>query len=243
MSVETVLISVSDKTGLPKFGRALAERGIQIYSTGNTYNVLSDQVIVHEAGGRDKLPQMVDAGVKVSKRRSRVRLEPTYEKLLRRIKNISEYTGYDEKLNGRLKTLDARVFEGILTPDRGKNQRELFKNGGNGAPVLDMVVVNFYPFEEVVRQSDVNEKMAVELIDIGGPAMVRSAAKNFEHVIVVVDPHDYDEVIQRIRGRGNTLDWRRMMALKALQYVAAYDVAIAAFFAGRWGRIKSSPTA
>lgn len=240
MKVETALISVSDKTGLPELGRALAKIGIQIYSTGNSFNVLSDQVRVHETGGRDKLLQLVDAGVKGPKKHSRVRPQPTYEKFLR---STSEYTGFDEKVNGRLKTLDWRVFEAILTPERRKYQREQFKNGSKGAPMLDMVVVNFYPFEEVVRRPNVTEDEAVDTIDIGGPAMVRSAAKNFENVIVVVDPHDYDQVIRRIRGRGNTLDWRRMMALKALQYVAAYDIAIAAFFAGRWGRIKSSPTA
>ncbi len=240
MKVETALISVSDKSGLPEFGRALAEIGIQIYSTGNSFNVLSDQVRVHDAGGRDKLPQIVDAGVKGLKKRPHPRPQPSYEKFL---SSITDYTGHDEKLNGRVKTLDARVFEGILTPNRGKSKREQFKNGGNGAPLLDMVVVNFYPFEELVRQPNVSEKAAIEYVDIGGPAMVRSAAKNFEHVIVVVDPYDYDEVIRRIRGRRNTLDWRRMMALKALQYVAAYDVAIAAFFAGQWGQIKSSPTA
>lgn len=240
MNVSTALISVSDKAGLVAFGGGLERLGIEIYSTGKTFKLLAEHLAVHEAGGYDKLPELVGKGTKPRNPKTSSRGDTTLNGPV--LRSIADYTGSDEKLNGRLKTLYPNVFEAILTEERDEKQRKLSKS--NGSLILDLVVVNFYPFQEAVAKAGVAERNAVEKIDIGGPAMVRSAAKNFRHVVVVVNHEDYPEVLHRIRVRRlNTLSWRREMALKALQYVAEYDTAIANFFARRWGKIKSSLTA
>ena len=243
VKVETALISVSNKDGLVEFGQGLAELGINIYSTGKTYDTLEAALgaVVHEAGGQDKLPQLVEKGMKERSTPISSQLSKgTAERDTRILKRVSEYIGEEEALNGRVKTLDRRLFEGILTPERGERQRREFKNGknGNGAPILDMV--NFYPFEDMARRPKVSDRLALETVDIGGPAMVRSAAKNYHHVIVVVDTEDYSEVLRRIRHRTNTSTWRQGLALKAWQLVAQYDLAIAAFFEERWAKKKTS---
>ena len=246
VKVETALISVSDKRGLVEFGLGLAERRIEIYSTGNTYKALQQELgakLVHEAGGQDKLTQLVARGQKASKRRAAQRKKSdatdvggTYNGLLKR---VSEYTEQEETLNGWLKTLDRRLFEGILTADRGQAQRRI-RNGNGSQLLLDMVVVNFYPFQQAVSASSVTEQKAIDKVDIGGPAMVRSAAKNYKNVIVVVDPDDYPSVLQRLNEQKDTLTWRKQLALKAWRVVADYDQAIADFFENRWAKTTSS---
>jgi len=244
MRVRTALISVFDKGGLVHFAQDLTQLGISIYSTGRTYDSLASHVRVHEAGGHDRLPQVVQVGVAArQQRRTAVRTaaasEPSaYHGLVR---SISELTGYDERLNGRLKTLYSTLYEAILTTERGRRDREHFSN--NGLAILDMVVNNFYPFEAVAETAGATEEELIENIDIGGPTMVRSAAKNYAHVLVVVDPDDYDEVLRRLRTDRNDLRYRKRMALKALRYVADYDVAIATCLGDRWDKKKrSSPT-
>lgn len=246
MRVRTALISVYDKRGLTEFGCGLTELGTNIYSTGKTHDLLASHVPVHEAGGYDRLPQVVQ--VAVAGWQHRVGADapgappqrPSYHRLIR---TISQVTGNDERLNGRLKTLYSTLYEAILTTERRPRQREHFSK--NGLAMLDMVVNNFYPFETVAQTAGVTDEQLIENIDIGGPSMVRSAAKNYEHVLVVVDPDDYDEVLRRLRSDRNDNDppYRRRMALKALRYVADYDRAIANCLGERWdSKKKRSPT-
>ncbi len=253
MTVKTALISVSDKRGLVEFGLGLAQLHIEIYSTGNTYVELQ-QVAgatgLHEAGGQDKLPQMVASGVKPKRGPSKngknnlgakngaKKTKNADEDYSRLLKRVSEYTKQEEAFDGRLKTLDRLLFEGILSPDRGQTQRKI--RNGNGTPLLDMVVVNFYPFQDAIKRSRITDREAIEKVDIGGPAMVRSAAKNYKSVLVVVDPDDYETVYQRLRDGKNTEDWRQEMALKAWRMVADYDESIAEFFEGRWAKTTLS---
>jgi phosphoribosylaminoimidazolecarboxamide formyltransferase/IMP cyclohydrolase len=183
------LISVSDKTGVVEFARALHQAGVELISTGGTYRVLK------EAG----LP----------------------------VRQVSELTGFPEILGGRVKSLHPSIHGAILArKDRAEHLAEL---EGLGISPIDIVVVNLYPFVETVRRPDATLEEALEQIDIGGPAMIRGAAKNFPSVIVVVDPADYGWVAERLNGI--TLEERRRLALKAFRHTAYYDAAIAAYLA------------
>ncbi|MBA7504504.1 Bifunctional purine biosynthesis protein PurH [subsurface metagenome] len=144
-----------------------------------------------------------------------------------KVHSISELTGFPEILNGRVKTLHPAVHGGILARrDLPQHLAELAKNH---IETIDMVVVNLYPFIETVTQSEVSLDEALENIDIGGPTMIRSAAKNFPSVLVIVDPEDYDPILQKLR-RGNVdLAERKKLAHKAFQHVAIYDTAIAQY--------------
>jgi len=143
------------------------------------------------------------------------------------VKDISEHTGFPEMLDGRVKTLHPKVHGGLLYI-RGNAQHEAAVQHHNIAPI-DLVVVNLYPFEATVAKPNVSLHDAIENIDIGGPSMLRSAAKNHDSVTVLVDPADYSVVAEQIKANGNTtLELRRTLAAKVYARTAAYDAAIAA---------------
>ena len=186
MSMRAV-ISVSDKTGLGPFARALAEQGVDIYSTGGTKKAIA------EAGAL--------------------------------VKSISELTGFPEILDGRVKTLHPAVHGGILARRDVPDHMSQLESHGIG--LIDMVVVNLYPFVETVSRDGVDLTEALENIDIGGPTLVRASAKNFPHVLVVVDPRDYETVAQRLANGTVDHELRKGLARKAFRHVALYDTAIA----------------
>jgi phosphoribosylaminoimidazolecarboxamide formyltransferase/IMP cyclohydrolase len=143
------------------------------------------------------------------------------------VKDISEHTGFPEMLDGRVKTLHPKVHGGLLYI-RGNETHEAAVKQHSIAPI-GLVVVNLYPFETTVAKPNVSLHDAIENIDIGGPSMLRSAAKNHDSVTVVVDPLDYAEVAKQIGESGDTtLEFRRKLAAKVYARTAAYDAAIAA---------------
>ena len=147
-----------------------------------------------------------------------------------RVTDLSAHTGFPEMLDGRVKTLHPKVHGGLLFI-RGKAEHEAAVRTHGIAPI-DLVVVNLYPFEQTVAKPDVTLEEAVENIDIGGPSMLRSAAKNHESVTVVVDPDDYAEVAAQVQiGGETTLELRRKLAAKVFARTAAYDAAIASHLA------------
>ncbi|WP_271399162.1 bifunctional phosphoribosylaminoimidazolecarboxamide formyltransferase/IMP cyclohydrolase [Salinicoccus roseus] len=144
------------------------------------------------------------------------------------VENVSTLTGFEEILDGRVKTLHPAVHGGILA-DRS-NEAHMAALESQGIEPIDLVAVNLYPFKETVAQEDVTEHDAVENIDIGGPTMLRAAAKNFKHVTTIVSPEDYGEVIQRIES--DTLDetYRRSLMIKVFRHTNDYDQAIVNHF-------------
>jgi len=191
MKITRALISVSDKTGVAAFARALERQGVDIISTGGTADLLKKQ----------KIP----------------------------VREISKFTAFPEVLDGRVKTLHPRVHGGLLYK-RGNPKHEAEARECGFEPI-DLVVVNLYPFEATIAKPDVTLAEAIENIDIGGPSMIRSAAKNYESVTVVVDPADYDPVLENIRdNKGETtLKLRERLAIKAFVRTADYDRAISSF--------------
>jgi phosphoribosylaminoimidazolecarboxamide formyltransferase / IMP cyclohydrolase len=142
------------------------------------------------------------------------------------VKDISEHTGFPEMLDGRVKTLHPKVHGGLLYIRGNESHENAVKQ--HGIAPIDLVVVNLYPFEQTVAKPDVTLHDAIENIDIGGPSMLRSAAKNHDAVTVVVDPMDYAEVAKQISERGDTtLEMRRVLAAKVYAWTSAYDASIA----------------
>ena len=155
------------------------------------------------------------------------------------VKDISEHTGFPEMLDGRVKTLHPKVHGGLLFI-RGNAAHEAAARA-HGITPIDLVVVNLYPFEQTVAKPGVALHDAIENIDIGGPSMLRSAAKNHDSVTVVVDPFDYPEVAKSIAETGNTtLELRRTLAAKVFARTAAYDAAIAAHLQKEFAADKNS---
>ena len=191
MKITRALISVSDKTGVAAFARALERQGVDIISTGGTAALLR----------KEKIP----------------------------VREISNFTAFPEVLDGRVKTLHPRVHGGLLYK-RGNPKHEAEARECGFDPI-DLVVVNLYPFEATVAKQGVQLAEAIENIDIGGPSMIRSAAKNYESVTVVVDPADYDVVLENMRdNKGETtLKLRERLAIKAFVRTADYDRAISSF--------------
>ena len=147
------------------------------------------------------------------------------------VTDLSAYTGFPEMMDGRVKTLHPKIHGGLLYI-RGNEKHEAAARAHEIQPI-DLVVVNLYPFEQTVARPDVTLPEASENIDIGGPSMLRSAAKNHESVTVVVDPADYEEISRQITATGVTsLDLRRKLAAKVFARTAAYDAAIAAHLHG-----------
>ncbi len=186
VAIGTALISVSDKTGVVEFARALKDQGAKILSTGGTARALRE------------------AGIEVV--------------------DVSEHTGHPEILDGRVKTLHPRVHGGILARRSEASHREQVET--HGIEYIDLVCVNLYPFAEVTARGCSFEE-AIENIDIGGPSMVRSSAKNHADVTVVVDPADYDSVIAELGQGGVGAETRARLAMKAFRATAAYDGMIA----------------
>ncbi|EJN8561689.1 bifunctional phosphoribosylaminoimidazolecarboxamide formyltransferase/IMP cyclohydrolase [Vibrio alginolyticus] len=188
--IRRALISVSDKTGIVEFAQALAERGVDILSTGGTARLLAEQGIA--------------------------------------VTEVSDYTGFPEMMDGRVKTLHPKVHGGVLGR-RGQDDDVMEKHGINP---IDMVVVNLYPFAETVAKEGCTLADAVENIDIGGPTMVRSAAKNHKDVTIVVNAHDYDRVIAEMDAneKSLTLETRFDLAIAAFEHTASYDGMIANYF-------------
>ncbi|MCR9673140.1 bifunctional phosphoribosylaminoimidazolecarboxamide formyltransferase/IMP cyclohydrolase [Vibrio alginolyticus] len=188
--IRRALISVSDKTGIVEFAQALAERGVDILSTGGTARLLAEQGIA--------------------------------------VTEVSDYTGFPEMMDGRVKTLHPKVHGGVLGR-RGQDDDVMAKHGINP---IDMVVVNLYPFAETVAKEGCTLADAVENIDIGGPTMVRSAAKNHKDVTIVVNAHDYDRVIAEMDAneKSLTLETRFDLAIAAFEHTASYDGMIANYF-------------
>lgn len=141
---------------------------------------------------------------------------------------VSDFTDFPELFDGRVKTLHPRIHGGLL--HRRDNAKHLSQAEENDILPIDLVVVNLYPFEETVANKDVTRAEAIEQIDIGGPSMLRSAAKNHDSVTVVVDPSDYETVLSELEEHegGTTLKTRERLAIKVFQRTSAYDVAIAA---------------
>ncbi len=190
--VRRALLSVSEKTGLVSFARALAEMGVELISTGGTAAALRD------------------AGLAV--------------------KDVAELTGFPEMLDGRVKTLHPKVHGGLLAI-RGNADHDAQAAAHDIAPI-DLLVVNLYPFEATVAKgADYDE--CIENIDIGGPALIRGAAKNHAGVTVVVEPSDYDRVLEAMRANdgATTFELRQKLAAKAYARTAAYDAAISQWFA------------
>ncbi len=192
MKIARALISLSDKTGLLPFARALVEEfGVELLSTGGTAKLLRD------------------AGLPVTE--------------------VADFTGFPEMLGGRVKTLHPKVHGGLLyLRDDPAHQQQA---EAHGIRPIDLLVVNLYPFRETVAKPGVTLEEAVEQIDIGGPSMLRSAAKNARSVTVVSDPVDYDPVLAAMRDNGGetTLALREHLAVKVFQTTSAYDAAIAGF--------------
>jgi phosphoribosylaminoimidazolecarboxamide formyltransferase / IMP cyclohydrolase len=191
MKITRALISVSDKTGIAAFARALERQGVDIISTGGTASLLR----------KEKIP----------------------------VRDISKFTAFPEVLEGRVKTLHPRVHGGLLYK-RGNAKHEAEARECGFEPI-DLVVVNLYPFEATIARRGVTLAEAIENIDIGGPSMIRSAAKNYESVTVVVDPSDYDAVLENMRdNKGETtLKLRERLAIKAFARTAEYDRTISGF--------------
>jgi len=147
------------------------------------------------------------------------------------VTDVSEITGFPELLDGRVKTLHPRVHAGILA--RRNDEEDMEQIASHDIEPIDLIVVNLYPFEQAVAKNDVTEAFAMENVDIGGPCMIRAAAKNYFSTAVVVSPEDYDRVAEELAENGGSLamSTRRDLAARAFALTAQYDAAIASYFA------------
>lgn len=189
--VKRALISVSDKTGLVEFAKALSELGVEIFSTGGTKKALSDANVP--------------------------------------VKSVSELTGYPEILGGRVKTLNPVVHAGLLAdlgnPDHIKQMEE------HNLQSIDIVAVNLYPFEKTLQNENSTHQDLIENIDIGGPAMLRASAKNYKWTAVVVNPDNYENVINHLKESGTIPEeFRAKLAAEVFTHTASYDTMIAGYF-------------
>jgi phosphoribosylaminoimidazolecarboxamide formyltransferase/IMP cyclohydrolase len=202
VKVSTVLVSVSDKSGLEQFVPQLVELNpqIRIFSTGGTFGRLNE--ILGDAHA-DRLMQ------------------------------VSDYTGQPETQGGLVKTLDFKIYLGLLTETYNDAHQDDLKR--TGSVPIDMVVVNLYPFKETISKPDVTVEQARGNIDIGGPCMIRASAKNYIRVAAVVDPADYGQVLSVLKtNQGATsLDLRFRLARKAFEHTAVYDRTIADFLVSK----------
>jgi phosphoribosylaminoimidazolecarboxamide formyltransferase/IMP cyclohydrolase len=194
--ITRALLSVSDKSGLVDFARALAGHGVELISTGGTAKALAD------------------AGLKV--------------------RDVAELTGFPEMMDGRVKTLHPKVHGGLLAIRDDAAHAAAMQD--HGIAPIDLLAVNLYPFEATV-QKGAGYRDCIENIDIGGPAMIRAAAKNHNDVAVVVDAEDYTRILAELGANGGatTLALRRALAQKAYARTAAYDAAISNWFANELG--------
>lgn len=190
--IKRALLSVSDKSGLADFAKALSALGVELISTGGTAELLRSEGL-----------HVID---------------------------ISDVTGFPECLDGRVKTLDPHVHGGILAR-RDLHEHMDFIASMDIKPI-DLIVVNLYPFKETIMQADKTYAQCVEQIDIGGPTMIRSGAKNHAAVTVVVDAADYETVLAEIKASGDTsLLTRKKLAQKVFAHTAAYDALVSEYMA------------
>jgi phosphoribosylaminoimidazolecarboxamide formyltransferase / IMP cyclohydrolase len=194
--IARALLSVSDKTGLAEFARALARHGVEIVSTGGTAKLLRE------------------AGIEVI--------------------DVAEVTGLPEMMDGRVKTLHPKIHGGLLAVR--ENEAHLKALADHAIHPIDLLAANLYPFEQAVK-TGADFATSIENIDIGGPAMIRAAAKNHDAVTVVVDPADYAAVIEELDANdgATTLELRKVLAARAYARTAQYDAAIGAWFSGELG--------
>jgi phosphoribosylaminoimidazolecarboxamide formyltransferase/IMP cyclohydrolase len=188
--IRRALLSVSDKTGIVEFARALSAQGVEVLSTGGTFKLLTENGIAAT--------------------------------------EVSDYTGHPEIMDGRVKTLHPKVHGGILGR-RGQDEGVMEENN---ISAIDMVVVNLYPFAQTVAKEGCTLEDAIENIDIGGPTMVRAAAKNHKDVTIVVNASDYDRVIADMQANegSTTYQTRFDLAIAAYEHTAQYDGMIANYF-------------
>jgi len=189
--IERALLSVTDKTGIVDFARALTSFGAEILSTGGTFRVLQE------------------AGVTP-------------------LREVSDVTQFPEMLDGRVKTIHPRIAGGILAMrSKPEHMRALAEHG---IPRIDLVAVSLYEFEKVAAKKDAPLEELIENIDIGGPTMIRAAAKNWQDVAVITSPADYAAIVEELRGRSGSLseETRWKLAKKAFATTAAYDRAVSA---------------
>lgn len=148
------------------------------------------------------------------------------------VQDVSDFTGFPEMLDGRVKTLHPKVHAGILA--KRDNAEHMKTMAGHHLKVIDMVVVNLYAFEKTVAREGCTLEEAVENIDIGGPTMLRAAAKNYRDVAVVVDPGDYDSIIEEMQANGGqlSLEIRFRLAKKVFRLTHEYDGAITRYLEG-----------
>ncbi|MBI2935922.1 MAG: bifunctional phosphoribosylaminoimidazolecarboxamide formyltransferase/IMP cyclohydrolase [Chloroflexi bacterium] len=168
----------------------------------------------------------------------------TYEVLTREgklpVQRVSDLTGFPEILDGRVKTLHPAIHGGLLARrDKAGHLAELVRHG---ISPIDLVAVNLYPFEATISRPDVDLETVLENIDIGGPALLRAAAKNYPFVTVVVDPEDYGWLAEKLVGKGLSLEERRSLAAKAFQHVALYDTLISGWLRGDDGPFSREMT-
>lgn len=190
--VQRALISVFDKRGVVEFGSALAERGVEILSTGTT------------------AAQLASGGVPVRK--------------------VSDFTGSPEILEGRVKTLHPKIHGGILAIRGDAGHRAQLAE--NGIETIDLVAVNLYPFGQTIRRPGVSFSDVIENIDIGGPTLIRAAAKNFQDVAVVTNPDDYAGILRELEPTLSLSPDRLFrLAQQAFRHTAAYDREIADYLA------------
>ncbi|MEI4789463.1 bifunctional phosphoribosylaminoimidazolecarboxamide formyltransferase/IMP cyclohydrolase [Bacillus sp. FJAT-53060] len=149
---------------------------------------------------------------------------------------ISEVTGFPEIMDGRLKTLHPTIHGGLLAVR--ENDEHMAQIEKHGIQPIDLVVVNLYPFKETISKDDVTYEEAIENIDIGGPGMLRAASKNHQDVTVIVDPRDYDAVVQQIKEGGVSLKKKRELAAKVFRHTAAYDALIADYLTNYVGETE-----
>ncbi len=149
------------------------------------------------------------------------------------ITEVSEHTGSPEIMNGRVKTLHPKIHGGILGVRNNPDHKR--EAGENGIEFIDLVVVNLYPFQTVIAKPDVTYDEAIEMIDIGGPTMVRAAAKNHQDVTILTDPVDYPRLLNELENHdgGTTADFRKDLSRKAFAHTARYDAAIAGWMGSR----------
>lgn len=193
------LISVSDKTGIVAFAKELKGLGVEIISTGGTFNTLKN------------------AGVDVI--------------------GISDVTGFPECLDGRVKTLHPAIHAGLLNIRANEEHQRQMKSLGFSN--IDIVVVNLYPFKQTILKPGVKLEEAIENIDIGGPTMLRSAAKNNQDVTVIVDPEDYEIVLKELNAGGKvSKETKFYLAAKVFEHTANYDTMIASYLKAQRGDYK-----
>ncbi|PIE61748.1 MAG: hypothetical protein CSA29_01655 [Desulfobacterales bacterium] len=196
VKIQTMLVSVSDKTGLETFipGMLEANPNLLILSTGGTYAKIKS--ILGDTAGKS-------------------------------LKQVSDYTGQPETQGGLVKTLDFKIYLGLLTETYNPDHQADLKR--TGALAIDMVVVNLYPFSETIAKEGVTVENARGNIDIGGPTMIRASAKNFIRVAAVVDPASYDSILSKINAQGGALSLadRYELSKKAFEHTAVYDRTIA----------------